>query len=146
MSYYQDEVKNAEADDANPPKEQKPERSYKRRKVVAKDGLSKLLADEPLHREEGILSVDHSLPLRNLPDQPVPVIGPRHHEQRCPLHLGVGDNHRLVTLHGSHGRVGGPQIDPHHLLGHHPKLQSLKAVESLPKLRAVAGNRLSSRI
>ncbi|KAK3004082.1 hypothetical protein RJ639_019026, partial [Escallonia herrerae] len=107
------------------------------RLVGSADADVELEDDDGLNYDE-YSRVDHHLPLGNLPNQPVPVLGPRHHGRRRPLPLGVGDNHRLATIHGAHGRVGGPQIDPHHLLDHHPELQSLKVVESSPKLRAIA--------
>jgi hypothetical protein len=62
----------------------------------------------------------HSLqdaPGAHLADQAVAGLGEGHHRWRGAAALGVGDDGGLAALHGSHGRVGGAQIDADDLQG-----------------------------
>lgn len=99
--------------------------------VVADDPVGDLLGllvdldhlppNEPLHREESVLRIHNCLSLRNLPHQPVPVLRERHHRGRRALPLRVRHDGRLPPFHSCHRRVRRPEVNPHHLLTHHPK-------------------------
>ena len=78
--------------------------------------LAPLAADEPLRRVDGGLGVEHCLPLRDLTDEPLPVLGERDYRGCRSAALGVRDDLRVATFHhrGDH-RVGGAQIDAYSL-------------------------------
>ena len=78
--------------------------------------LAPLAADEPLRRVDGGLGVEHCLPLRDLTDEPLPVLGERDYRGCRSASLGIRDDLRLAAFHhrGDH-RVGGAQIDAYSL-------------------------------
>ena len=68
-------------------------------------------AHEALDREDGVLGIRHRLPLRDLADEPLTVLGERHDRRRQPAAFRVGDDDGLAALHDCDHGVGGAQVD-----------------------------------
>ena len=83
--------------------------------------LVHLAADEAFDGEEGVLRVDDGLALGDLADEAVPGLGVGDDRGRGPCALSVRDDRGLAALHGGDGRIGGPEVDPHHLLAGDPQ-------------------------
>ncbi len=84
---------------------------------LVRDAL-RLLADlvepaphEPLHRVDGVLGVGDRLATRDLADQHLALVVPRHHRRRQPPALFVGDDRRVLAIHDGHDGVGGAEVD-----------------------------------
>ena len=65
-------------------------------------------AHEALDREDRVLGVRHGLPLGDLPDEPLAVLGEGHHGRRRPRAFLVHDHGRLTAFHDRYHRVGRP--------------------------------------
>jgi hypothetical protein len=70
---------------------------------------------EPLDGEDGVLGVRHGLPLGDLTDEPLPLLGERHNRGRRPLPLGTRYDRCLAALHDGDARVRRSQVDSYYL-------------------------------
>src|SRR5687768_11789836 len=77
-------------------------------------GVAETAPHEALDRVDRVLGVRDRLPLRDLADQTLPVLGERDDGRRDPSTLRVRDDRGLTTLHVGHGRVRGAQVDSNH--------------------------------
>jgi hypothetical protein len=64
-----------------------------------------------LHRADGPVDVRHGLPLGDLPDQHLPVLGEGDDGRGRARPLCVGDDGRLAALEDGDDRVGGTEVD-----------------------------------
>ena len=73
--------------------------------------LADLAAHEPLDRKDGVLGVQHRLPLGGGPDEPLVGVGERHDGRGGAVALGVLQHGGLAALHDRDARVRRAQVD-----------------------------------
>ena len=76
--------------------------------------LAMLAPHEALDREDRVVGIGDGLALRNLTDQPLPVLGESHHRRRRPAAFLVDHNSGLSAFHDRDHRVGGAEVDSNH--------------------------------
>ena len=80
--------------------------------------LVELPAHEPLDREDRVFGVGDRLPLGDLADQPLAVLGERHDRRRGPRAFLVDDDCRLAAFHDGDDRVGRAEVDSNDFAWH----------------------------
>ena len=75
-------------------------------------------AHEALDREDGLLGVGDRLPLGDLADQPLAVLGERHDRRGGAAAFGVGDDDGVAAFHDRDDGVGRAEVDSDDLGSH----------------------------